>query len=147
MQFGDGEIILTMNLISIFHLIVLSYELSITQAVSSYYTKTLAGVGISIETLFNGDGIPATSATIYFPTGVWISTILDSFVADTSNNRIRKVSSSGIITTVVGTGSTGPANNGGPATSASLLFPVGVWQSPIGYMYFSEQGGAVIRWN
>jgi trimeric autotransporter adhesin len=56
---------------------------------------------------FSGDGGPATSAALAYPTGVAVDASGNLFIADTGNNRIRKVSASGIITTVAGNGTAG----------------------------------------
>ena len=70
---------------------------------------------------FSGDGGPATSASLANPMGVALDGAGNLFIADLLNNRIRKVDTSGIITTVAGNGS----GDGGPATSASLRNPPG----------------------
>ena len=85
---------------------------------------TVAGDGISG---FSGDGVPATSASLNFPRGVAVDASGNLFIADSSNQRIRRVDgATGIITTVAGDGTTGFSGDGGPATSASLNYPRGV---------------------
>ena len=69
---------------------------------------------------FSGDGGPATSASLANPMGVALDGAGNLFIADLLNNRIRKVDTSGIITTVAGNGGLGFSGDGGPATSASL---------------------------
>jgi len=69
---------------------------------------------------FSGDGGPATQATVYFPSGVAVDAAGNLFFADKGNNRVRKVDTKGIITTVAGTGTAGFSGDGGPATSAKL---------------------------
>ena len=59
------------------------------------------------------------------PSGVAVDASGNLFIADSGNNRIRKVSASGIITTVAGDGTTAFSGDGGPATSASLYLNVG----------------------
>ena len=75
---------------------------------------------------FSGDGGPAISASLRFPSGVTLDGASNLFIADLSNNRIRKVDTSGTITTVAGNGIFGFGGDGGPATSASLAGPSGV---------------------
>ena len=88
--------------------------------VSNAVITTVAGNGL---TGFTGDNGPATSAQLYFPSGVTLDSIGNLYVADT--DRIRKVSN-GVITTVAGNGYTGFSGDNGPATSAQLdLFPYG----------------------
>src|SRR5256712_5835693 len=69
----------------------------------------------------DGDGGPATSAQLRYPSSVAIDAAGNLFIADTINNRIREVAAgTGIITTVAGTGATAVGGGGGPATSAPL---------------------------
>jgi len=69
---------------------------------------------------FSGDGGPATNALLYFPTGVTVDALGNIFIVDTDNNRIRKIDTNGIITTVAGNGSYGYSGDGGMATNAAL---------------------------
>jgi sugar lactone lactonase YvrE len=85
--------------------------------------RTIAGTGASA---FGGDGGVATSASFYAPTGLAIDSGGNLFVADTGNNRIRKITPGGLVTTVAGNGSAGSGGNGGPATEAQLIAPCGV---------------------
>src|SRR5437667_8869111 len=73
----------------------------------------------------SGDGGLAINAQLSDPRGVAVDGAGNLFFVDFGNARIRKVSSSGIITTVAGGGSAFPGD-GGPATSAQLLGPEGV---------------------
>jgi hypothetical protein len=75
---------------------------------------------------FSGDGGPATAARLNQPQGVAPTADGGVLIADTLNNRIRKVSANGIITTVAGTGTRGSAGDHGPATAAQLDTPTGV---------------------
>ena len=86
---------------------------------------TVAGIGGAAG--FGGDGGMATSAMVRKPTGVWVDRYGNLFIADTDNNRIRKVASdTGIITTVAGNGSAGYAGDGRSATLTLLNKPGGV---------------------
>ena len=72
---------------------------------------------------YGGDGGPATSAQLNQPSGVAEDSAGNVFIADANNNVIRKVDTSGIITTYAGNGSSGFAGDGGAATSAQLSYP------------------------
>ncbi len=97
-------------------------------------------------TLSSGDGYQATSAQLGFPEGFYVDGSGNLFIADSYNNIIRKVSAStGIITTVAGTGTGGYTGDGGPATSAQLAFPSGVVTDASGNIFFADQENNVIR--
>ena len=79
--------------------------------------STIAGNGTEG---FGGDGGPATDAQLSFPYGVAVDASGNLFIADSGNNRMRKVAPDGTISTVAGNGSAGFSGDGGPATSAQL---------------------------
>ena len=80
--------------------------------------STFAGNG---TTGFSGDGGPALQASFSSPTSVAFDPLTgDLYIMDSGNNRVRKVASNGIITTVAGDGRTIFAGDGGPATAASI---------------------------
>jgi len=83
---------------------------------------TIATVAGNENWGFSGDGGPATSTSLYAPAGVAADSTGNLYIADTNNNRIRKVSG-GTITTVAGKRNAGFSGDGGPATSASLWSP------------------------
>ena len=92
--------------------------------VSTGIILTIAGTGTSS---YSGDNGAATSATLNYPYGVVLDTASNVYIADTNNHRIRKVTiSTGIITTIAGTGTTTYSGDNGPATSATLNYPNGV---------------------
>jgi sugar lactone lactonase YvrE len=74
---------------------------------------------------FSGDGRQATTARLNQPFGVTADDVGNLYIAD-GNNRIRKVGTNGIITTVAGNGTTTYSGDGGPATNASLRIPLAV---------------------
>ena len=92
-----------------------------------------------------GDGRPATSARLLGPTGVALDADSNVYISDTSNNRVRKVDTNGIITTIAGTGEEGDGGDGGPATSAQLSAPTGITVDPEGNVYISDRGNHRIR--
>jgi hypothetical protein len=79
--------------------------------------------GISGVAGYSGDGGPAASAELSTTNGVAVDKSGNIYIADTGNNRIRKVTAStGIITTIAGNGAQGYAGDGGAATSADCIF-------------------------
>ena len=86
--------------------------------------STVAGTGTRG---FNGDGGSATAADLSDPGDVAIDSNGNLLIADTSNQRVRRVDAgTGLITTVAGNGSLGFAGDGGPATSARLANPLAI---------------------
>ena len=81
---------------------------------------TVAGDGTEGS---GGDGGPATAAQLNLPEGVAVDGAGNLYIADSSNNRIRKVDTAGVITTVAGDGTEGSGGDGGPATAAQLNLP------------------------
>jgi trimeric autotransporter adhesin len=92
---------------------------------------------------YSGDGGPATSAQLYQPAGVAVDGAGDLYVADTLNQRVRKVSPAGIITTIAGGGADG-LGDGGPATSAQLS-PEGVAVDAAGNLYIADSYNGRVR--
>jgi len=94
---------------------------------------------------FSGDNGPATSALLNFPNMVAFDAAGNLYIADTGNNRIRKVSTAGIITTVAGSAQKGSTGDGGPATAASLNEPQGVRVDSSGQIFISDTSNHKIR--
>jgi sugar lactone lactonase YvrE len=98
---------------------------------------------------FSGDGGLATAASLNFPTGIAVDASGNLFIADALNNRIRKVSADGIITTVAGSGAFGHSNDRDPrksrATSAELYHPGGVAVDASGNLFIADTGNNRIR--
>jgi sugar lactone lactonase YvrE len=94
--------------------------------VSNATITTIAGTGKPGVWGFSGDGGPATSAKLRSPEGVAVDRNGNVYIADTGNNRVRKVNRAGTITTIAGTGIPGSSGDGGPAISAQLWLPMGV---------------------
>jgi uncharacterized protein (TIGR03437 family) len=84
---------------------------------------TITTIAGSATSGYSGDGGPATAATLRAPTGVQVDSAGNLYISDTSNYRIRKVDTNGIITTVAGNGSAGYNGDGSPATAYSLNGP------------------------
>jgi uncharacterized protein (TIGR03437 family) len=94
---------------------------------------------------FSGDGGPAALAQFDAPAGLAYDSKGNLFVADSQNNRIRKISPDGIVTTVAGNALPGFAGDGGPATSAELNRPTGVAVDSKGNLYIADSGNNRVR--
>jgi DNA-binding beta-propeller fold protein YncE len=92
----------------------------------------------------SGDGDLATSAMLHDPIGVTALADGGFLIADELNDRIRRVSPAGVITTVAGT-SGGLSGDGGPAIAAQLSFPTGVAVTPTGELLIADFGNGRIR--
>jgi sugar lactone lactonase YvrE len=103
---------------------------------------TVAGTGLEG---YSGDNQPATSATLDQPTGVARDAAGNLYIADTSNNVIRKVAPDGTITTVAGDGSPGYSGDTGSPLDAELQNPVDVAVDSHGNLYIADFGNNVIR--
>lgn len=104
--------------------------------------STVAGNG---TTGFGGDGGPATSANLFDPSGIAVDDTGNIYIADLWNQRIRKVTIDGVISTVAGNGTAGFSGDGGPATSASLNLPVSVAADTSGNLYIADSANQRIR--
>jgi hypothetical protein len=92
--------------------------------ISTGIITTLAGTGSGS---YSGDNGPASSANVYKPSGVAVDILGNVYIGDCFNNRVRKVTvSTGIITTIAGTGTASYSGDNGPATSAVLNHPYGL---------------------
>jgi uncharacterized protein (TIGR03437 family) len=119
--------------------------LKVTPKGSINVTTTVAGTDTGAWG-YSGDGGPATSALLNYPTGVALDAAGNIYIADTHNQRIRMVSAAtGTITTLAGTKFSGYTGDGGPATSAELSFPLSVLVAPSGNIYVSDTQNNAIR--
>jgi sugar lactone lactonase YvrE len=99
---------------------------------------------------FDGDGGPATSAVLDFPTGIALDARGRLYIDDSFNNRIRMVDTQGRISTVAGSGPFGfgtgsYSGDGGKATAATLNQPSGIALSSDGRLFIADQGNNVVR--
>lgn len=104
--------------------------------------NTVAGNGTSA---FSGDHSAAAGAGLFEPFGVAVDAAGNLFIADTSNHRIRKVDTSGIITTVAGDGVGRFSGDGSRATGASLNTPNAVAVDAAGNLFIADTFNSRIR--
>ena len=103
---------------------------------------TFAGTGAAGN---GGDGGPAAQAQLNIPQGLAVDSAGNVYIADTLNNRVRRVNADGTITTVAGTGEAGYTGDGNPGRRAKLNFPTGL---AIGFgdtLFIADTGNNVIR--
>jgi len=111
--------------------------------VSTGIISTVAGTG---SQGYNGDNIQATSAKLNSPYDVVVDSYGDLYIADWFNNRVRKVTTStGVITTVVGTGSSSSTGDGAAASAASINGPMFVRLDSSWNLYITEISGNRVR--
>jgi trimeric autotransporter adhesin len=111
--------------------------------VSDGVIKTVAGNGAAG---FSGDGGVATSAALNYPAGMALDAAGNLYIADSGNERIRKViGANGVITTVAGNGATGFSGDGGAAVKAALNYPSQVAVDAAGTLYIVDQNNHRIR--
>ena len=117
-------------------------NLRVRRVAKSGVIQTIAGVG---QSRYSGDGGPAVSATF----GTIASAALDSsgnlYVSDSTNHRVRRVGTDGLINTVAGNGAAGDTGDEGPGTSATLLSPAGLATTPDGDLFIADRSAGAQR--
>jgi len=103
---------------------------------------TVAGTGTAG---YGGDGGPGTQAMLSLPYRATAHPSGDVYIADPGNNRIRKLDTNGIITTVAGAGAEAHSGDGGPAVAANVSSPQKVAFDPAGNMYIAETHAGCVR--
>lgn len=106
---------------------------------AKYTIRTVAG------TVDVAEGVPATEARLFNPHAVALDSAGNAYVTEASNNRVRKIDTSGIITTIAGTGERGYAGDGGPATQAEFDSPRGIGVNWFGEIFVADYGNDVVR--
>jgi hypothetical protein len=114
-------------------------------ALQSEVLSTAAGAPKTNNGGYGGDGGPATQAKLNQPTQVAVGPDGSLYIADSRNNRIRRIGPDGIITTVAGNGTADYRGDGGPATKAQLNGPSDVAVGPDGSLYIADWGNRVVR--
>ncbi len=105
--------------------------------------STVAGIGGSGG--YNGDGGQATAAQLNTCTDMTFDAAGNMYIADYTGQRIRKVNTSGVISTIAGTGTVGYSGDNGPATAALLNYPYGIAINSAGEIFFSDRYNNRIR--
>ena len=103
---------------------------------------TIAGNG---SIVYNGDNILADTAAVYSPHWVAKDAQGNLYVSEWGNHRVRKIDTSGIITTLAGTGISGYTGDGGPAANAMVNSPYGIAIDDTGNIYFADYQENVVR--
>jgi PKD repeat protein len=103
------------------------------------------GYGAPFSGGYSGDGGAATAGELYHPTAVAVDLAGNVYIADQPNNRIRKVSTGGIITTAVGNGTGAFSGDGGQATAAEVYKPDGITVDASNNMYIADFSNDRIR--
>jgi uncharacterized protein (TIGR03437 family) len=104
--------------------------------------STFAGTG---QEGYGGDGGPALQARFRLPVGLAFDAAGNLFIADAGNNRVRRVTPGGTVSTVAGRNVGGFSGDGGPALDAQLNFPTAVAFDPAGHLYISDTSNHCVR--
>lgn len=105
--------------------------------------STIAGNG---NATFGGDGGSATAASLNAPSGICVDSSGNLYIADTGNQRIRKITiNTGVISTIAGNGAGSFSGDGSSSTAASLNSPNGVFVDSAGNVYIADTGNNRIR--
>ncbi|MGQ9634639.1 MAG: NHL repeat-containing protein [Bryobacteraceae bacterium] len=112
------------------------------QAPGPYTISTLAGTGTPGS---EGDGSPATEAQVNNPFGLALDSSGNLYIADQFNNRVRKLTPDGKLSTVAGTGKASYSGDGGSATEAALNHPCGIAIDSAGNLYIADTANNSIR--
>ena len=106
---------------------------------AKYTIRTIAG------TVDVAEGVPATEARLFNPYFVALDSAGNAYISEASNHRVRKIDTSGTITTIAGTGERGYAGDGGPATQAEFDSPRGIGVNWLGEIFVADYGNDVVR--
>lgn len=127
-----------------------SFYIVRSQAVQHYspdgtFLARAAGLAGGVGFGYSGEGLPAASSSLNNPSSIAIGPDGLLYIADRSNNRIRRVDADGALRTIAGTGSSNTSGDGGPALSAGISSPVSIAFLPDGSLLFTESGRNWIR--
>ncbi len=129
--------------------VLVAFILSLSFSSFSQIINTVAGNGYLSGSWggggYSGDGGQATAAELWGPNGLTLDVSMNIYVADLTNQRIRKINTSGIISTVAGNGYAGFSGDGGPATNAEIYNPAAVIVDTAGNLYISDLYNSRVR--
>ncbi|KAF0979895.1 hypothetical protein FDP41_001048 [Naegleria fowleri] len=94
---------------------------------------------------YSGDGLVATFSSLNTPRGVFVSSIGEVYIADTNNNRIRKVTNNGLLIDIVGNGNQGKSMDGPVSSNFMIAQPEAVSVASNGDIYFTDTNNHMIR--
>ena len=124
-------------------LVSVALSLSLANSAAAQYNYTINTVAGQYPI---GDGAPGTKALLSLPYGVALDGKGNLYIADYLDNRVRKiVLSTGVISTIAGTGVAGFSGDGSAAVSAQVNGPGTVATDSAGNVYFTDVGNAVVR--
>ncbi len=109
---------------------------------SSGTLTRIAGTG---RAGIRGDGGPAVNAQLSFPDGIAFDAAGNLYFTERNAGLVRRISTTGIVSTFAGTGSPGYSGDGGPALSAQFDGPTGLTFDPAGNLYVADTGNHVVR--
>ncbi len=116
-------------------------RIRMVNAISGLIT-TIAGNGVAG---YKGDGGPATAAELFWPENIGLDLTGNIYISDHKNNVVRKINTSGIISTIAGNGYQGYNGDGGAATAAELFSPIGLACDAIGNVFITDAGNNCVR--
>jgi sugar lactone lactonase YvrE len=123
------------------------------QSNNTLATVFLSGIGTGpvvsfppgIMSTVIGGSVAGTTAGLFYPNGVGVDAAGNVYVGDTGNNAVRKLSPSGVTTTIAGGNGQGYSGDGGPATSAKLYYPTTIRLDGAGNVYIVDDGNNAVR--
>ncbi len=121
-------------------IIILSLLIVCAYGAEAQIISTIAGGGATL-----GDGGPAVDCELHEPQGICMDNTGNLYIADAGNNRIRKINTAGIITTIAGTGVAGYNGDNMLATAAQLNYPTSIIIDETGNIYFPDDHNFRIR--
>ena len=120
-------------------------KVAVSDTISTVAGGGIAGYSGGSSGGYSGDGGPATDASLDYPSGVATDLAGNLYIADTYNQRIRKVAVDGTISLVAGNGNAGYSGDGAAASNATLYYPAGVTVDSAGALYIADSANHRVR--